>query len=198
MLLDDRYIGIRVDATLDSFVQEALNNPGVVYARVSNADGKIFAKGGNTEALAQAFSPDTDPSRIGDGPLIALPRQGGGHRLWQVEAELRNQIGEREYADLALEEARQQTELASEAKSRFLATMSHEIHMPLNAIINTNDLLQTYLDGEQYGYVKLGRKAGRNLRAIVNSLPNFSRINAGLTAQHPEPCDPEELVTAVA
>ena len=284
-------------ATLDSFVREALNNPGVVYARVRDADGGILAEGGSPAALARTFSPDTDPSRIGDGvfdtfaPIkaagVAFGRvelglstadfkamveearvkasgiavlemalvglfslllgnhltqqlrrlrdasrqvadQGPGVHIpvtgtdelaqtivafndmsarlaqanaarEQVLAELRRQIGERERAERALEEARQRAELASAAKSRFLATMSHEIRTPLNAIINTNDLLrETPLDGEQTGYVRLGRKAGQNLLAIVNRVLDFSRIEAGQVAQQPEPCDPEELVATLA
>jgi PAS domain S-box-containing protein len=54
-------------ATLDSFVQEALANPGVVYARVRDAYGQVLAEGGSAEALARDFSPDADPSGHGDG-----------------------------------------------------------------------------------------------------------------------------------
>ena len=54
-------------ATLESFVQEALTNPGVIYARVSDAQGRVLAKAGDEGALGRAFAADSDPTLAMDG-----------------------------------------------------------------------------------------------------------------------------------
>ncbi len=81
---------------------------------------------------------------------------------------------------LALEKARQDAELASEAKSRFLAVMSHEIRTPLNAIIGMCYLLErgtiTPTQREQIGTITA---AGNSLLSQINDLLDLSRIEAG-------------------
>jgi len=54
-------------ASLESFVVEALNTPGVVYARVRNSEALVLAEGGDAEILARPFLPDMDPSQADDG-----------------------------------------------------------------------------------------------------------------------------------
>lgn len=46
-------------ATLDSFIGEIIQNPGVVYARVVSLTDGVLAEGGDPPALARRFSADT-------------------------------------------------------------------------------------------------------------------------------------------
>ncbi len=69
---------------------------------------------------------------------------------------------------------------ASEAKSRFLATVSHEVRTPLNGILGTAALLsETALSREQDHYVKVMQQAGRVLLDMINDILDFSKLEAG-------------------
>jgi PAS domain S-box-containing protein len=79
-----------------------------------------------------------------------------------------------------LKRAREQAESASEAKSRFLAHMSHEIRSPLNAMLGSVGLLlDGHLGGEQRLYAQTAQTAGRTLLGLINDVLDFSKIEAG-------------------
>lgn len=79
-----------------------------------------------------------------------------------------------------LSEAKRQAEEASRAKSLFLASISHELRTPLNAIIGLSDLLREQaLEREQAGWVQVIGASGRSLLGLINSLLDFSRLEAG-------------------
>jgi signal transduction histidine kinase/CheY-like chemotaxis protein len=76
--------------------------------------------------------------------------------------------------------ARDRAEAASEAKSRFLATVSHEVRTPLNGILGMADLLTaTSIDDEQKSYVEAIRVSGQSLQSLIEDLLDLSRIEAG-------------------
>ena len=71
-------------------------------------------------------------------------------------------------------------EVASKAKSEFLASMSHEIRTPLNGMIGFASLLKgTSLDEEQRDFVGIVETSGDALLAIINDILDFSKIEAG-------------------
>lgn len=89
-------------------------------------------------------------------------------------------IGVRKAEEQALVEAMQQAEVASNAKSRFLAHMSHEIRSPLHAVMGSLGLLlDDELSNEQRLYARTAEKSGEILLSLINDILDFSKIEAG-------------------
>ena len=69
---------------------------------------------------------------------------------------------------------------AGEAKSRFLATVSHEMRTPLNGIMGMADLLaDTELSPEQMTYVRAVKSSGQALLSLIDEILDFSKLEAG-------------------
>lgn len=123
---------------------------------------------------------------------IAEP--GGAPEVLRVGREVTDRV----VSERALDEARTKAEAASEAKSRFLATVSHEVRTPLNGILGMADLvLDTTLSLEQATYVHAIKTSGQALLSLVDEILDFSRIEAGRLTLSIEPFDLHALIEGV-
>ncbi len=87
---------------------------------------------------------------------------------------------------------------ASQAKMRFLATMSHEMRTPLNGILGmTGLMLESDLDSNQRTYGEAVRESGMALLGLINDILDYSKIEAGKLELEDHPFDPEALVQSI-
>lgn len=94
--------------------------------------------------------------------------------------------------------ARARAEAANEAKSRFLATVSHEFRTPLNGILGMADLLSdTGPNAEQATYIEALRSSGEALLALVDDILDVAKVEAGKLELVEEPFDLVQLVETV-
>ncbi len=106
---------------------------------------------------------------------VVMDREGRSESL-----RVGRDVTERVRAAAALEEARQRAEAANDAKSQFLAMVSHEVRTPLNGILGMAGLLEsTALTAEQKTYVSAVASSGQALLSLIDEILDFSRIEAG-------------------
>ncbi|WP_115049394.1 hybrid sensor histidine kinase/response regulator [Xanthomonas arboricola] len=94
---------------------------------------------------------------------------------------------------------RELAEQASLAKTRFLATLGHEVRTPMTGVLGMSELLlQTPLDGRQQGYAGAIQSAGKHLLRLVNDALDLARIEAGKLPLDYRDFDLRQLISQVA
>ena len=134
--------------------------------------------------------PDCSEVRRGDGvfELRLLPVIDRRQRT-QARILVLRDITARKRDEEALRRAKEAAEAGNEAKSRFLATMSHEIHTPMNGVLGFTQILRTtHLDAEQREYVNLIEQSGHALLLIIDDILDYATITAGHPAFETVPC----------
>ncbi len=93
----------------------------------------------------------------------------------------------------ALEKATKLAESALEARSNFIASMSHDLRTPLTAIIGSIEMLMddcaACSGNDKYGLIQSVGVASRNQLALVNDILDMSKLEAGKFEINREPYD---------
>ncbi|MEX0693858.1 MAG: PAS domain-containing sensor histidine kinase, partial [Rhodospirillales bacterium] len=130
---------------------------------------------------------DGKPHTVSITKFPIYDRDGQIIKVGSISVDLSEQVQAEEAARSALTEA----EKANMAKSRFIATMSHEFRTPLNAILGFSEMLRNEYFGP-LGSVTYKRYAGdindsgQHLLGLVNDILDIATIEAGKRPIHRE------------
>lgn len=137
------------------------------------------------ERLLRAFS-DLNESRKRQGVL--------NQELEELNRTLTERVEEK---TASLVKALAQAEAASVAKSQFLANMSHEIRTPMNGILGTcENLLEKPLEPHIGNRLQVIMQSASNLLLILDSILDWSKIEAGKMKVTLHPMSPKKVINA--
>jgi signal transduction histidine kinase len=90
----------------------------------------------------------------------------------------------------AEQKAREDAERANRSKANFLATISHELRTPMNAVMGYTELLADEIVGPvsalQKDHLRRVRQSGKHLLGLIEDLLGYARIEAGEEVVRPE------------
>ena len=125
-----------------------------------------------------------------DAPLL---RNLSSQAAIAIEHALLNDRARRQARDL---------ERAMTERSRFFASLSHELRTPINAVIGYNHLLQEQIFGElserQHEALEKANRSAQHLLELIDDILDISKIEAGKLEVFPEPVDLAALVRDTA
>ncbi|MFO0991006.1 MAG: ATP-binding protein [Hyphomicrobiales bacterium] len=155
------------------------------------------------DALARhAMIRSIEVSTKGDAPgcwqLTARPRYGEAGEFLGFHGVGRDISDERRSRD-ELVQAKEEAERLSQAKTRFLAVMSHELKTPLNSIIGFSEIMAEAREGPigtpvYSDYAGMIHASSLQLRDIIDDVLEISRIENGTIKIVDRQADAMELV----
>lgn len=106
-----------------------------------------------------------------------------------------------ERTEVDLIAARQNAELANQAKADFLTNISHELRTPLNAIIGFSEVIQREMfgplgDHRYREYIADVLESGRHLLNVINDMLDISRLETHQKPLFEDEVDVAEVVTS--
>ncbi|MEI7848254.1 MAG: response regulator [Chloroflexota bacterium] len=108
------------------------------------------------------------------------------HQNRELEAqknELNTQTVELNQQNQELDAQKRQLSEANRLKTSFISNMSHELRTPLNSVIALSGVLNRRLANqipeEEYSYLEVIERNGKQLLALINDILDLSRIEAG-------------------
>jgi PAS domain S-box-containing protein len=159
-------------------------------ARLRRTGAGAMAGGARAETTAMRSDGSEFPVELS---LAAATGAGG-----PIVIGFARDISKRIETERALETARDEALAVSEAKSRFVAVMSHEMRTPLNGVVGTLDLLRaTPLSRAQANLVETAMTSAEILNQRVDEVLDTSRIQANMLVLVPSAFDFAHLLADV-
>ncbi|GGF59768.1 NahK/ErcS family hybrid sensor histidine kinase/response regulator [Alteromonas lipolytica] len=102
-------------------------------------------------------------------------------KISEINLQLRNEIEERQLAEIKLLEAKREADRANESKSKFLAATSHDLLQPMNSARLFADALNDLtLSDEAQKLIRSLSYSLENLESLISALVDISKLEAGL------------------
>jgi signal transduction histidine kinase len=102
-----------------------------------------------------------------------------GHARRKARILMLRDVTQRRCDEEALRRAKEAAEAATEAKSRFLAAMTHEVRTPMNSVLGFAQLLQAgHSEAERSEYVDHIIRSGESLLEIIDGVLDYSQITS--------------------
>ncbi|RVT84748.1 ATP-binding protein [Inhella crocodyli] len=149
---------------------------------VTNLPMPITTRSGRTlwvELSLHRVVADASERPLYQGMLLDITERRAAEKALSLHREELEELVQARTTELI--EAKQRAEAASEAKSRFLAAMSHEFRTPLNAILSFSQLAQMNdaLPMDTRRQLGLIVDSGEHLLAMITELLDLAAIEAG-------------------
>ncbi len=107
-------------------------------------------------------------------------------------------IDQRKRMEAELQQAVQRAEAANQAKSEFLANVTHELRTPLQSILGYAQLLDAAnLSGPCNEYVRTLQQQSEHLEHMVGDLLDYSALQAGMLSLQAEQYRPDQVIERV-
>lgn len=143
----------------------------------------IYAGNGRIQGVA-LFVEDITVKKEAEAQLV-----GANERL---EQEVKERTKE-------LVDARDKAAKASEVKSAFISTISHEMRTPLNGILGSLNLVRKEpVTKHQHKYLEMMETSSTTLLSLINDVLDLSKIEAGKLDIDNEPFNPLSVIEHVA
>lgn len=106
-------------------------------------------------------------------------------------------ISDRKRMESELQRAKEAAEAANQAKSRFIANISHELRSPLNAILGFARIIRgdQRLPSEHREHAEIIEHSGEHLLNIINQVLDLAKIEAKQTTLNPSQVDLWQLLS---
>src|SRR3989338_8411504 len=128
------------------------------------------------DPVFRVIRPDGSQRIVQAGAQVERDSQGAAIRVTGINRDI---TAQREL-ESRLQEAKEQADASSAAKSSFLANMSHEIRTPMNAVLGMLYMVQnTELTTRQLDYISKAESAAKSLLGLLNDILDYSKIEAG-------------------
>jgi PAS domain S-box-containing protein len=156
---------------IEWLLPERLRDRHVAHRRDYFRSLRLRPMGIGLELLARRADGSEFPVEISLSPI----RDGDGIT---VAAAVRDAT-ERRTTERQLQLLRDEAQRASQAKSRFLATASHDLRQPLQALSLLNGALAQHVDGEGAEILEQQAQAIATMSRLLNALLDVSKLESG-------------------
>jgi len=174
------------------------SNSLIEFGITAEAAAEGVALLGRADATGFAAAAHEAWTRLGAEGVMAVRRSalasGPAADAASLRAEIHRLEARQDERERELETARLAAERANRAKSRFLATVGHELRTPLQGLVGLVDLARE--TGEDLDVATLQSVVG-HFKTVVNDLTDLGALEGGVFPLAQQPYDPAEICRGV-